>query len=82
MRREPTMTVEISGHTDHIGSEGNNARISMARACAVASYLLEQGIAPDRLTVQGYGESRPVAGEGGEVECSRNRRVEFTITGK
>ena len=72
-----SVKVEIQGHTDSTGSETHNQNLSDRRAAAVRDYLMSKGIAPDRLTAVGYGESRPVAANdtvGGRAE---NRRVEL-----
>ena len=53
--------VIITGHTDRIGSEKYNKRLSRARAAAVMRYLIDKGIDPDRLTIKGHGEDEPVA---------------------
>ncbi len=74
--------VEISGHTDAIGNDAGNKRLSQRRASAVVSYLVNKGIDQRRLTAVGYGEERPLASNDDESEGRElNRRVEFRITG-
>jgi peptidoglycan-associated lipoprotein len=55
----PTITIELMAHTDHIGSETANFELSQKRAQSVVSYLVEKGINPDRLVAKGYGETWP-----------------------
>jgi len=72
------MRIEIAGHTDSIGAEEANLRLSRERARAVKDFLCERhGISPDRLICRGYGESRPVASNETEEGRARNRRVVF-----
>ena len=55
----PTITIELMSHTDHVGSEDFNFALSQKRAQAVVDYLIEKGINPDRLVAKGYGETWP-----------------------
>lgn len=71
--------VRVEGHTDSVGSAQNNQRLSEARAASVRQYLMEQGIAGERLESIGYGPSRPVADNGTAEGRAENRRVEFNI---
>ncbi len=73
------MKIEIAGHTDSVGSEMYNLRLSEARANAVRDYLIQHGISPDRLIAKGYGESRPIAPNTTREGRAKNRRVEFTV---
>ncbi len=66
----------ITGHTDWIGSDGYNQRLSMRRAEAVREALIRRGISPQRLTARGRGESQPVADNRTDAGRSLNRRVE------
>ena len=74
------MRVEIGGHTDAVGTEEKNLDLSKRRAEAVVQYLVGQGIAVDRLTSTGYGESKPVATNDTEAGRALNRRTEVRIT--
>ena len=56
----PNIAIEIAAHTDCVGSDDANLNLSEARAKSVVDFLVQAGIAPDRLTAKGYGESRPV----------------------
>ncbi|MES2682189.1 MAG: OmpA family protein [Pseudomonadota bacterium] len=83
MKGQPTMTVEIAGHTDSLGSTAYNLKLSQRRAEAVSAYLLAQGIDAGRLSAKGYGESELlVTPETNEIDKERNRRVMFRVLGK
>jgi len=69
--------VEVAGHTDSTNSDAYNLRLSQRRAEAVRAYLIKQGVAADRLTAKGYGESRPVADNKTAAGRYKNRRVEL-----
>ena len=71
--------VLIEGHTDSRAGEAYNRDLSKRRASSVRTYLEETGIDPERLCSQGFGQSRPIAGDDTEEGMARNRRVEFTI---
>ncbi len=69
----------IVGHTDSIGDENYNLRLSERRAQSAASYLVEQGIASNRVQIEGRGEYEPIADNETEVGRQENRRVEVAI---
>ena len=71
--------IAITGHTDASGDETWNRRLSLARAQAVADYLIRGGIDPARLTVTGAGSSLPVADNDTALGRSKNRRIEFEL---
>jgi len=73
------VTIEISGHTDNIGSKKTNVMLSQKRANAVMAYLTSKGIDKSRLTSKGYGFDKPVTENTTEKGRKLNRRVEFTI---
>jgi outer membrane protein OmpA-like peptidoglycan-associated protein len=73
----PEVRVEIGGHTDSRGADAYNLKLSQERADAVRAYLIERGVAPERLTAKGYGEANPIADNGSEAGRSKNRRVEL-----
>jgi outer membrane protein OmpA-like peptidoglycan-associated protein len=80
LRENPNMRIEIDGHTDFIGSEQYNNQLSVQRASAVVSFLINRGISPTRVETKGYGKSRPIASNDDEVDGrALNRRVEFLI---
>ena len=68
---------EISGYTDNVGSENSNQVLSESRAIAVVNYLVEHGIAPERLVAKGYGELNPIADNTTEEGRAKNRRTEI-----
>lgn len=74
-----TMKIEIGGHTDNVGKEAYNQKLSENRAKAVKDYITSKGIDASRVTYKGYGESSPVAENKTEEGKAKNRRVEFTI---
>jgi len=71
--------VEVSGHTDNVGSEAVNQRISEQRAQNVASYLIGQGLQRERFEVAGYNYRHPVADNSTEQGRALNRRVEIRL---
>lgn len=75
----PSLKIEISGHTDNVGSQSLNQKLSEERAKAVVEYLVKRGIKKDRLQAAGYGPSRPVATNDTEEGRQQNRRTEFEI---
>lgn len=78
----PTVEVELSGHTDNVGTDGYNKKLSYERASSVAEYLISKGIIASRIKVEGYGKSKPVATNDTEEGRQLNRRVEFQILKK
>lgn len=71
--------ITITGHTDSSGDERWNVQLSLARAKAIADYLVEQGIAPERLIATGAGSSSPVADNTTRYGRGLNRRIEFAF---
>jgi OOP family OmpA-OmpF porin len=69
----------LSGHTDNVGNEDFNLKLSTKRAEAVKNYLINKGIAAERITAKGFGESMPIAPNDTEENRAINRRVEFFI---
>lgn len=76
------ISVEISGHTDNIGTDEYNITLSYARANAVKDYLILKGINSSRIITKGYGKSKPVAANETDEGRQLNRRVEFKILKK
>lgn len=72
--------VDIEGHTDSRGSLKLNTELSQARADSVRNYLIEQGVAPERLTAKGHGPSKPIDTNATATGRQKNRRVEFHVT--
>lgn len=79
MRMNPIFKCEIGGHTDNIGSDVDNQKLSQKRAESVVTYLVSQSISKDRLTSIGYGEKVPVESNDTEEGRALNRRTEFKI---
>ncbi len=75
----PKMKVSIEGHTDTVGKEASNMRLSQHRAEAVRDFVLSRGIAPDRLEAIGFGPTKPIASNKTVRGRAQNRRTEFRI---
>lgn len=88
MTENPDLVIELSSHTDNIGSDTDNQNLSQARAESVVNYLVSKGINPKMLNAKGYGETKPIASnqlaDGADNPKGRqlNRRTEFRIIGK
>ncbi|WP_187146260.1 OmpA family protein [Candidatus Amoebophilus asiaticus] len=80
LKTNPDITIELEGHTDHIGSDEYNQQLSTKRAKAIYEYLLQAGIANDRVNYKGYGKTRPIAPNDSQENQQLNRRVAFRIT--
>ncbi len=79
LNSNPDVKIEIQGHTDVVGSKGENLKLSLNRAKSVAGYLISKGILKDRIKTKGLGKSQPLASNSTEEGRKRNRRVEFVI---
>lgn len=79
LQQNPSVKVEISGHTDNVGSAGYNLNLSQKRAEAVYEYLVQKGISQDRIIARGYGFEKPVASNETEEGRAQNRRTELKI---
>ena len=75
----PKDNVEIGGHTDGIGSQEYNQKLSEQRAKTVYNYFVEHGVNKNRLSYKGYGKSEPIADNSTEAGRQQNRRVELKI---
>ena len=82
MEENPTMKIELRGHTDNQGTSEFNRRLSEARAQAVADYLVAHGIDKARLTTVGFGKTMPIDSNDTAEGRSRNRRVEYRVLTK
>jgi OmpA-OmpF porin, OOP family len=82
MNENPKLAIEVDGHTDNVGSNALNVKLSQDRADAVREYLIGKGIEPDRVGGKGFGETKPVATNDTDEGRARNRRVEFVILKK
>jgi outer membrane protein OmpA-like peptidoglycan-associated protein len=79
LKRNPTIRVRIEGHTDSVGDAGRNLRLSRARAAAVLTRLRSLGVAADRMSSVGFGETRPKVRGDSPSARTANRRVEFLV---
>ena len=77
LKDNPDVRVEISGHTDNVGSDENNRTLSLNRANSVKAWLAARGIAADRMETKGYGESQPTATNDTPEGRQENRRIEM-----
>lgn len=73
------ISVLVKGHTDSVGSDAYNDKLSQRRADSVASFLVGQGIAANKIKAQGLGESQPVADNATDAGRAQNRRVEIVV---
>ncbi len=79
LNNNPSVKIEIGGHTDNVGSHEYNQTLSENRAKAVYDYLIQHGINPSRLAYKGYGETQAVQSNENEEGKAANRRTEFVI---
>jgi outer membrane protein OmpA-like peptidoglycan-associated protein len=78
----PTIRLEISGHTDNVGSYRANQKLSESRAKSVVDYMVNKGVGSSRLEYKGYSFNQPIADNGTAEGRSKNRRVEFKVLSK
>lgn len=81
MEKNPGLKIEISGHTDNVGSQQYNRELSLNRARSVYDYLMKQDIAKERLSYEGYGFSQPIDTNDTPEGRANNRRTEFEVIG-
>lgn len=79
MSQQKTTIIEISGHTDNVGSAEANQKLSQDRAASVKSYLVKKGISASRVEAKGYGDTLPIADNTDEAGRKQNRRTEVKI---
>jgi OmpA-OmpF porin, OOP family len=77
LSQNPQLRIEVQGHTDSDGADAYNQNLSERRAKAVADHFVQQGIAADRISSKGYGETQPVADNKTKEGKAQNRRVEL-----
>ena len=80
--RNVGVLLRIDGHTDSRGSEAYNQQLSERRARAVRDYLVSKGVPAERLSVRGFGETKPIAPNDTPENLRRNRRTELTVVGE
>jgi outer membrane protein OmpA-like peptidoglycan-associated protein len=78
----PGLTLEVEGHTDSVGGDDYNQKLSEQRGEAVRGYLTEQGVPQNSVTSQGFGETQPVASNENAPGRQQNRRVELVVSGE
>ncbi|MHB1921632.1 MAG: OmpA family protein [Chitinophagaceae bacterium] len=79
LKQNPTLKIQINGHTDNAGTQEHNLVLSRNRAKSVVQYLISKGIAADRLTSKGFGSTQPIADNKTEEGRAQNRRTEFVV---
>jgi outer membrane protein OmpA-like peptidoglycan-associated protein len=77
--RCPSARIEVSGHTDSVGSKETNRVLSESRARSVVTYLSKQGVAQSRIEATGYGDTRPIKPNDNEANRAANRRIDFRV---
>ncbi|MBN1117523.1 MAG: OmpA family protein [Bacteroidales bacterium] len=82
LENNPTLRLEISGHTDNVGSAKSNLKLSNDRAKSCVDFIVQGGIAAERLEYKGYGYESPIAPNNTPEGRAQNRRVEFKILSK
>ena len=78
----PTLKIQISGHTDNEGKPADNLALSLNRAKTVVSYLINKGVSSQRLSYKGFGETQPVADNKSDEGRAKNRRTEMKVLGR
>lgn len=79
--RDPALKLEVQGHTDNVGGDEYNQKLSDARSKSVLAWIVQHGVAADRLSFKGYGKTHPVASNDTDEGRARNRRVEIARPG-
>ncbi|MBC7566394.1 MAG: OmpA family protein, partial [Pedobacter sp.] len=80
LMKNPDLNIEIQGHTDNIGNDAQNEKLSLNRAKSVYDYLITQKIGAERLSFKGYGKQHPIADNETETNRQQNRRTSFVVT--
>ena len=81
IKSHPTLQIKIEGHTDDVGKDSYNLKLSTNRAAAAVTYLVKKGVEASRLSSEGFGEQYPIADNKKSKGRAENRRVEFNIVG-
>jgi outer membrane protein OmpA-like peptidoglycan-associated protein len=79
LQSEPTALILIEGHTDNRGDSVQNKLLSLKRANTIATYLMSKGIATNRISTKGLGDTKPIDSDNTEEARTKNRRTSFTI---
>jgi outer membrane protein OmpA-like peptidoglycan-associated protein len=78
----PTLRLEVEGHTDSVGGDDYNQRLSEQRAATVRDYLVQNGISMNNVSAVGFGKTRPIASNDTSAGRQQNRRVELVVSGE
>ena len=81
LQENPSLKLQIGGHTDNTGKPEDNEKLSTNRAKSIVEWLTSKGIESNRLSFKGYAATKPIADNTTEAGRAKNRRTEFTITG-
>src|SRR5262249_37118940 len=76
------LRIDVEGHTDSVGGDEYNMKLSEDRANAVRAYLVQQGVGADKVTARGFGKTKPVATNNTGAGRQANRRVEMVVSGE
>lgn len=79
LEKNPTLKLEIGGHTDNVGTDAANISLSEKRAKSVQDFLIERGVAKERLTFKGYGSAKPIVPNDTIENKAKNRRTAFKV---
>jgi len=79
MKARMDVKIAVHGHTDSVGSDASNLKLSKDRAASVMKYLVDHGISPERLQSEGFGETKPIESNDTAEGRLKNRRVEFKV---
>ena len=79
LKKNPSVTVEIEGHTDSVGSDGYNQALSERRAESVRAYFVSSGISAQRISTRGFGESKPIVSNETAEGRAQNRRIDIKV---
>jgi outer membrane protein OmpA-like peptidoglycan-associated protein len=82
LQDNPTVRIQLEGHTDNVGTATDNQKLSTARAYATVNYLVEKGVSGKRLLAKGFGATQPVADNKTEEGRAQNRRTELRVLEK
>jgi OOP family OmpA-OmpF porin len=82
LKSEPDQRIRLEGNTDNVGTAEFNQELSVSRANAVKDYLVEQGVAADRIDTEGFGKTQPVVENNTVDNRANNRRVEVRVEGE
>lgn len=75
----PAARIVVDGHTDNVGGDADNQRLSEARAQAVVAWLTQHGVAASRLTAHGFGKTQPAYPNDTPANRAKNRRIQITV---